>query len=210
MAILLACLDRRSEGQRSRSVVQIIAKGELAGQPRHVAWCSDFDHELCHTDQGYSKIHCQSTRKTMAPTGGVDQDPQIAQLNEGRRTSSTAGRMFDLSNQGICKPIIEILVLDEPTMLDLGFIQDIRDLIRKLPKEGKRSFFSATINDKIKKSPTSGQTERHSHPALPKDPVAKTSTMRFYLSKWTTSGFSGKSGQRKPGFQDTGVLSEPS
>lgn len=92
--------------------------------------------------------------KVLGIYGGVDQDPQIAALE--KRVDiliATPGRMFDLMSQGyLLVHRVEMLVLDEADhMLDLGFINDIRDLIRRLPKRKQTMFFSATINPKIKK-----------------------------------------------------------
>ncbi|MCB0565378.1 MAG: DEAD/DEAH box helicase [Phaeodactylibacter sp.] len=115
--------------------------------------------------------------KTAALIGGVEQDPQIQQLNEGVDiVIATPGRMFDLISQGHLQTHhIEILVLDEADhMLDLGFIKDIRDLMRKLPKRRQTLFFSATINDKIKKIAYSLVKQNAIRIQLsPKDPVAK-------------------------------------
>ncbi|MCB9049362.1 MAG: DEAD/DEAH box helicase [Lewinellaceae bacterium] len=115
--------------------------------------------------------------KTVALIGGVEQDPQIEKLNEGVDiVIATPGRMFDLISQGHLQTHhIEILVLDEADhMLDLGFIQDIRDLMRKLPKRRQTLFFSATINDKIKKIAYSLVKQNAIRIQLsPKDPVAK-------------------------------------
>lgn len=102
----------------------------------------------------FQKISKHTTLKTLALIGGVDQDPQIKQLNKGTDiVVATPGRMFDLISQGYLKVNrVEILVLDEADhMLDLGFIKDINDLIRKLPQRKQTLFFSATINNKIKK-----------------------------------------------------------
>jgi len=69
---------------------------------------------------------------------------------------------------------VEILVLDEADhMLDLGFIKDIRDLMRHLPKRRQTLFFSATINDEIKKLAYSLVTNAIRIQISPKDPVAK-------------------------------------
>ena len=86
--------------------------------------------------------------------GGVEQDPQIAQLEKGVDVLiATPGRLFDLISQGhIVLNRVELLILDEADhMLDLGFIKDIRDLIRHLPKKRQTLFFSATIDEIIKK-----------------------------------------------------------
>ncbi len=86
--------------------------------------------------------------------GGVEQSPQIDQLEGGVDILiTTPGRMFDLVSQGyIILETVEILVLDEADqMLDLGFIKDIRDVIRLLPQKRQTLFFSATIDKEIKK-----------------------------------------------------------
>jgi len=106
----------------------------------------------------------------------VDQDPQIAALDKGVDiVIATPGRMFDLISQGHLKTHqIELLILDEADyMLDLGFIKDIKDLIRKLPKRRQTLFFSATINDKIKKIAYGIVKQNAIRIQLsPKDPVA--------------------------------------
>ena len=86
--------------------------------------------------------------------GGVDQEDQINQLQSGASILiATPGRMFDLLSQGMIDVThLKMLVLDEADhMLDMGFIEDIRDLIRKIPLKRQNLFFSATINKEIKK-----------------------------------------------------------
>ena len=86
--------------------------------------------------------------------GGVDQKKQIRQLESGASILiATPGRMFDLLSQGMINiTCLKMLVLDEADhMLDLGFIDDIRDLIRKIPRKRQNLFFSATINKRVKK-----------------------------------------------------------
>lgn len=93
--------------------------------------------------------------RTICVTGGVDQDPQIAKLKKGVDVLiATPGRMFDLISQGyINVNSIRILVLDEADhMLNLGFIKDIKDIVSKLPQNRQTLFFSATIDDRIKKT----------------------------------------------------------
>ncbi len=108
--------------------------------------------------------------------GGVDQEPQIKQLEKGVDVLiATPGRMFDLVSQGALNlKRIEILVLDEADhMLDLGFIKDIRDLMKHLPKRRQTLFFSATINEEIKDLAYSLVTKAIRIQISPKDPVAK-------------------------------------
>jgi ATP-dependent RNA helicase RhlE len=108
--------------------------------------------------------------------GGVEQGPQIARLEKGIDILvTTPGRMFDLASQGFIKlNRVEILVLDEADhMLDLGFIKDIRDLIRHLPQKRQTLFFSATIDDQIKDLAYSLVKNPIRIQISPKDPVSK-------------------------------------
>jgi len=85
--------------------------------------------------------------------GGVEQQPQIEQLSRGADVLiSTPGRMFDLRSQGFLDlGAVEILVLDEADhMLAMGFIRDIRDILKRIPRHHQTLFFSATINEEIK------------------------------------------------------------
>ena len=122
----------------------------------------------------------QYTRvKTYGVVGGVEQDPQIAQLERGIDVLvATPGRLFDLLSQGhIRLNRVEVLILDEADhMLDLGFIKDIRDLIKHLPQQRQTLFFSATIDEKIKKLAYSLVTNPIRIQISPKNPVAKNVT----------------------------------
>ena len=114
--------------------------------------------------------------KTFCVFGGIEQDQQIAQLQSGLDVLiATPGRMFDLVSQGFIKlDDIEMLILDEADhMLDLGFIKDIRDLIRYLPKKRQTLFFSATIDADIKKLAYSLVDNPIRIQISPKDPVSK-------------------------------------
>lgn len=114
--------------------------------------------------------------KTLCIFGGVEQQPQIDALYNGADiVIATPGRMFDLVSQGFLKlDKIDYLILDEADhMLDLGFIKDIQDMLRFLPKHRQTLFFSATINEKIKKLAYSLVTNPIRIQISPKDPVAK-------------------------------------
>lgn len=114
--------------------------------------------------------------KTFCVFGGVEQGPQIARLEQGFDVLvTTPGRMFDLVSQGHIKlDKVELLILDEADqMLALGFIKDIRDLIKFLPKQRQTLFFSATINEEIKKLAYSLVHKAIRIQLSPKDPVSK-------------------------------------
>jgi ATP-dependent RNA helicase RhlE len=108
--------------------------------------------------------------------GGVDQEPQVKKLDKGVDVLiATPGRMFDLVHQKfIDLSRVEILILDEADhMLDLGFIKDINDIIRLLPRKHQTLFFSATINEEIKDLAYSVVNNPIRIQVSPKDPVSK-------------------------------------
>lgn len=124
----------------------------------------------------FEQIGKHTRVKTFCVFGGVEQAPQIARLEKGIDVLvTTPGRMFDLVSQGhIHLERVEIIVLDEADhMLDLGFIKDIRDLIKFLPRKRQTLFFSATINETIKKLAYSLVSNPVRIQVSPKDPVAK-------------------------------------
>lgn len=102
----------------------------------------------------FTTLSKNTRAKVFALYGGVEQDAQIAKLQDGIDILvATPGRMFDLISQGhISLERIETFVLDEADhMLDLGFIKDIRYVKRMLTRKHQTLFFSATINKEIKK-----------------------------------------------------------
>lgn len=86
--------------------------------------------------------------------GGVSQFVQVNTLKQGVDVLvATPGRLLDLMNQGYIKlNNIEYFVLDEADrMLDMGFINDIKKIIAKLPAKKQTLFFSATAAPEIMK-----------------------------------------------------------
>ena len=84
--------------------------------------------------------------------GGVGQAPQVEQLKRGVDIlTATPGRLLDLAGQGLLDlSKVEIFVLDEADrMLDMGFIHDVRKVIRLLPEKKQTMFFSATLPPEI-------------------------------------------------------------
>lgn len=137
-------------------------------------------HELAiQITDVFEKLGKYTNVKTLGVYGGVEQDPQIKQLHEGVDiVIATPGRVFDLVNQGyLVLRDIKVLVLDEADlMLDLGFYKDIEDLIKYLPRQRQTLFFSATINEKIKKLAYSIVRNAIRIQISPKDPVSKNVT----------------------------------
>ncbi len=86
--------------------------------------------------------------------GGVGIRPQIRKLERGVDILiATPGRLLDLAGQGAADlSAVETLVLDEADrMLDMGFVHDIRRIIKLMPAERQTLLFSATFSDSIRR-----------------------------------------------------------
>lgn len=84
--------------------------------------------------------------------GGVSQHPQTIALRNGTDILiATPGRLLDLMNQGyVHLDHLEMFVLDEADrMLDMGFIHDVKKLIKQLPTQKQTLLFSATMPPQI-------------------------------------------------------------
>lgn len=85
--------------------------------------------------------------------GGVSINPQMLKLRKGVDVLvATPGRLLDLYGQNAIKfSRLEILVLDEADrMLDMGFIHDIKRILKLLPDRRQNLLFSATFSDEIR------------------------------------------------------------
>lgn len=90
----------------------------------------------------YTKI------KTLVIFGGVSQVPQVEKLKQGMDVLvATPGRLLDLHKQGfIDLNHLHHLVLDEADlMLDMGFINDVKKVIKLTPENRQTLLFSATM-----------------------------------------------------------------
>jgi ATP-dependent RNA helicase RhlE len=86
--------------------------------------------------------------KSFVIFGGVGMDAQKQALRAGMDVLvATPGRLLDLAGQGLVQlASLEVFVLDEADrMLDMGFIHDVRKVIRLLPIKRQTLFFSATM-----------------------------------------------------------------
>jgi ATP-dependent RNA helicase RhlE len=91
--------------------------------------------------------------RTLVIFGGVGFNPQVESLRRGTDILvATPGRLLDHAQQRtIDLSCIEMLVLDEADrMLDMGFIADIRRVIKLLPQRRQNLMFSATYSDDIR------------------------------------------------------------
>ena len=109
--------------------------------------------------------------RTAVIFGGVKINPQIDKLRDGVDiVVATPGRLLDHLQQGtIDLDRVDTLVLDEADrMLDMGFIRDIRKVLKVLPAKRQNLLFSATFSSEIKRlagdlldSPVEIEVARH-------------------------------------------------
>jgi ATP-dependent RNA helicase RhlE len=124
----------------------------------------------------FEKIAKNTSLSILALYGGTEQDSQIKKLKNGVDILiTTPGRMFDLNHQGYVDfSETEFLVIDEADqMLAKGFLKDIKDVIRHLPRTRQTLFFSATIDEEIKTLAYSVVRNAIRIQISPKNPVSK-------------------------------------
>ncbi|MCR9142878.1 MAG: DEAD/DEAH box helicase [bacterium] len=113
--------------------------------------------------------------------GGVGIQPQIARLKRGVDVLvATPGRLLDLHGQGVVDfADLSILVLDEADrMLDMGFIHDIRRILKVLPEDRQNLMFSATFAPEIRELAAKYLNDPQSVDVSPKFTAAETVEQR--------------------------------
>lgn len=109
--------------------------------------------------------------------GGVKINPQMMKLRKGTDILvATPGRLIDLHNQNAIRfNQLEVLVLDEADrMLDMGFIHDIKRILKFLPKKRQTLMFSATFSNDIRKLAQQFLHNPKEVSVTPKNSTAKT------------------------------------
>lgn len=104
--------------------------------------------------ESFTSYGCNTGLRHTVVFGGVPQSQQVHPLKMGVDILvATPGRLLDLINQGYVKlGDLSIFVLDEADrMLDMGFINDMKKVIAKLPTKRQTMFFSATAAPNIMK-----------------------------------------------------------
>ena len=107
--------------------------------------------------------------------GGVGERPQIQALRQGVDVLvATPGRLIDLMGSGhVSLRDVQVAVLDEADrMLDMGFLPQIRRIVKTLPQQRQTLLFSATLSKDIEKvtaeflrNPETVEIGRRSNPA---------------------------------------------
>ena len=162
----LPILQRLGAPQRQIRVLVLVPTRELAAQV-----------------QDSIRTYGKHTRlRSTVVFGGVGIHPQIAELKRGVDILvATPGRLLDHAQQRtVDLRFVEILVLDEADrMLDMGFIHDIRRVLKLLPRKRQNLLFSATFPDEIRAlaatfmhDPSTVEVARRNTPAELVDQVA--------------------------------------
>ncbi len=138
-AFVLPILNKLLSGARGRTRALIVTPTrELAVQ----------------IDENIRELGARTNIRSATVYGGVSAAPQIKALRSGVEiVVACPGRLLDLIQQGHARlGGIEVLVLDEADrMLDMGFLPDIKRLLKVLPAERQTMLFSATFPKEIEK-----------------------------------------------------------
>ncbi len=116
--------------------------------------------------------------------GGASIEGQIKKLEKGADIiAGTPGRVKDMINRGVLNlSKIKIVVLDEADrMLDMGFIEDIEDILSAMPKERQAMLFSATMPEDIKRL-ASDYMYKPKEISVSKDEMVLDLTKQYYIS----------------------------
>ncbi|MEN8720807.1 MAG: DEAD/DEAH box helicase [Oceanococcaceae bacterium] len=135
---ILQRLSARERGGPSPRVLILCPTRELAAQ----------------IDASLKKYGADMRLRSTVIFGGVGINPQIEKLRRGVDiVTATPGRLLDLHQQrAIDLSRIETLVLDEADrMLDMGFIHDIKRVLKMLPAQRQNLLFSATFSPDIER-----------------------------------------------------------
>jgi len=105
------------------------------------------------TREAFGQLGRYTKLRSVSVYGGVDKNPQIKKLRDGAEiVVACPGRLLDLMDQRVIDLThLEILVLDESDrMFDMGFLPDVRKILKRIPAERQTLLFSATMPDDIR------------------------------------------------------------
>jgi ATP-dependent RNA helicase RhlE len=138
-AFVLPILERLLPGPRGKVRTLVIAPTRELAEQIHVS---------------IGDLGRNTNLKSCTIYGGVGVNPQIQKLRAGVDiVVACPGRLLDHLSQGtINLGSLEVLVLDEADrMFDMGFLPDIRRIVKQLPSKRQTLMFSATMADSIRK-----------------------------------------------------------
>src|ERR1700742_5243887 len=138
-------------------------------------------------DESFAAYGKHTGLKHLVIFGGVSQNPQVDALRRGVDILvATPGRLLDLMNQRyVHLEHVKMLVLDEADrMLDMGFVNDVKKVIAKVPAKRQTLFFSATMPKDIQQLADTILTNPEKVEVTPVSSTADTIQQSlFYLDK---------------------------
>lgn len=143
-------------------------------------------------DESFNTYGKYTNIRSIVIFGGVSQVPQVDQLKKGIDILiATPGRLLDLHKQGfIDLDHLHFLVLDEADqMLDMGFINDVKKIVKLTPDNRQTLLFSATMPMAIRELADTFLTKPKYVSVTPVSSTAETVNQKVY--------FVGKEDKRK-------------
>ncbi|MCX6031559.1 MAG: DEAD/DEAH box helicase [Chloroflexi bacterium] len=137
-AFALPILQRLEQGPRGRVRALIVAPTRELAEQIH---------------QAFNDLGRQTRLRSIAIYGGVGIGPQLQALRAGADiVVACPGRLLDHVRQGtINLTQVEVLVIDEADrMFDMGFLPDVRRIVRAVPEQRQTLLFSATMPDDVR------------------------------------------------------------
>ena len=103
--------------------------------------------------QAIETLGCKTRIRSVSVYGGVGINPQIKKLERADIVVACPGRLLDhIGRHSIDLSQLEVLVIDEADqMLDMGFIPDVRRILKSLPNKRQTLVFSATMPTEIRR-----------------------------------------------------------
>ena len=135
-------------------------------------------------DESFKSYGRHLRLRNLVVFGGVKQGAQETALKRGVDILvATPGRLLDFISQGIISlKHLEVFVLDEADrMLDMGFVHDVKRIIKLLPPKRQTLFFSATFPEEISKLANSMLTNPVKVEVAPVSATADTIQQKVYF-----------------------------
>lgn len=135
-------------------------------------------------DESFKSYGRHLKLRNLVVFGGVKQGAQETALKRGVDILvATPGRLLDFISQGIISlKHLEVFVLDEADrMLDMGFVHDVKRIIKLLPPKRQTLFFSATFPEEINKLASSMLTNPVQVEVAPVSATADTIQQKVYF-----------------------------
>lgn len=133
-------------------ILQTLSASKASGRPIRSLVLTPTRELALQIQESFEAYGAHLALRSAVIFGGVGQQPQVDKLKRGVDILvATPGRLLDLHGQGFLDfSGLEILVLDEADrMLDMGFIHDVRRILKLLPEKKQTLFFSATMPPEI-------------------------------------------------------------